>query len=100
MPSLTINIFLSFSVLHIANNMFIIRSETSSKEDIKMTYFCLALAAFAILVLILPTHNGSTPDDLPESKPSRRNPPHSSTQFIDAHLHKDDAQKARHKQNQ
>lgn len=64
-----------------------------------MTYFCLALAAFALLVIILPTRRGSTPEDLPESKPSQE-PPRSSTQFIDAHLHKDDAKKARHKQNQ
>lgn len=64
-----------------------------------MTYFCLALAAFAILVLILPTHNGSTPEDIPESRQSPK-PPQSTTHFIDAHLHKDDAKKARHKQNQ
>lgn len=64
-----------------------------------MTYFCLALAAFAILVLILPTHNGSTPDDLPESSRPQK-PPQSSTHFIDTHLHKDDAKKARHKRNQ
>jgi len=64
-----------------------------------MIYFCLALAAFAVLVLILPTHKGSTPEDLPEPRRSPK-PPQSPTHFIDTHLHKDDAKKARHKQNQ
>ncbi len=64
-----------------------------------MTYFCLGLFAFALLILILPARSGNTPEDLPEPERSQK-PPRSNTHFIDAHLHKDDAKKARHKQNQ
>ena len=67
-----------------------------------MIYFCLGLAAFAVLACILTARSGTGPvsDDPPAPPPPRPRQSGSRTRFIDAHLHRDDAKKARHKQNQ
>lgn len=66
-----------------------------------MIYFCLGLAAFAVLACILTARSGSAPTfDDPPAPPPRPRQSGSRTRFIDAHLHRDDAKKARHKQNQ
>ena len=66
-----------------------------------MIYLCLGLAAFAVLACILSARSGTGPvSDDPPAPPPRPRQSGSRTRFIDAHLHRDDAKKARHKQNQ
>lgn len=64
-----------------------------------MFYISLALAAFFLLLLVLPKSNAAQPF---ESGPLPRHicGAQRRTHFIDAHLHRDDEKKFRHKQNQ
>ena len=67
-----------------------------------MIYFAFAVLAFAAALALVPT---SEPDDwedyqAPEPPRRRKNSHTSHTKYIDAHLHRDDARHARHKQNQ
>lgn len=63
-----------------------------------MIVFILLVLVLVLLLALSRIHTSPTFDDPPA--PPRPRQDGSRTHFIDAHLHRDDAKKARHKQNQ
>lgn len=64
-----------------------------------MIVFVLLALVLVLLLALSGSHTSPTFDDRP-APPPRPRQDGSRTHFIDAHLHRDDAKKARHKQNQ
>lgn len=67
-----------------------------------MIYCAFAVLAFVAALSLVPTSESDDWEDYQASEPPRRrkNSHTSHTKYIDAHLHRDDARQARHKQNQ
>lgn len=66
-----------------------------------MIYFAFAVLAFAAALALVPTSESDDWEDYQApTAPRSRKKNRTSHTNIDAHLHRDDARQARHKQNQ
>lgn len=67
-----------------------------------MIYGAFAAIAFFTLLALIPTESSDDWENYqrPAAPNSRKKNHTSHTKYIDAHLHRDDARQARHKQNQ